>query len=131
MTGKIWLGAAAAIGAVLLGVTGFAPRLASADDAGATASCGSKDNPCPLQKWMRANMGTPLAAGDLDSVGKALDRVAPLAPDPSWSIWATSSNAGSAAAKNKDTAGVKASCKSCHDAYKDKYKAQYRARPFN
>ena len=26
-------------------------------------------------------------------------------------------------------AGVKAACKSCHDAFKDKYKAQFRARP--
>lgn len=129
MRARIWLGAATIMAAVL-GALALAPRSASAGDT-AAPSCGTTDNPCPMQKWMRVNMGTPLAGGDLDTVGKALDHVAPLTPDPAWSIWAKSSNEGSAAAKKKDTAGVKASCKSCHDAYKDKYKSLYRTRPFN
>jgi hypothetical protein len=111
-----------------LGALVFATRLASADP----PACGTSDNPCPLQKWMRTNMGTPMAAGDLDTVGKALDNTPGLNPDPTWAtVWNQSSAAGSAAAKNKDTAGVKASCKTCHDAYKDKYKTQYRTRPVN
>lgn len=127
MRANHWLGAA--FGCALLGALTRTPRSAAADDAGVTLSCGTSDAPCPLQKWMRANMGTPLAAGDTDALGKALDHIATLSPDASWTAWAQSASAGSLAAKSKDMAGVKASCKSCHDAFKDKYKAQFRARP--
>jgi hypothetical protein len=109
----------------------MAPRSVLADDAGAAASCGTSDNPCPLQKWMRANMGTPLASGDTDALGKAFDRVATLSPDPGWAGWTQSASAGSTAAKGKDMAGVKAACKTCHDGFKDKYKTQFRPRPVN
>jgi hypothetical protein len=78
---------------------------------------------------MRANMGASLAAGDTDALGKALDHVAALSPDPTWTTWSTMAKQGSAAAAGKDMTGVKAACKSCHDAYKDKYKTQFRARP--
>jgi cytochrome c553 len=124
---KMWLGAA--FGCAILGVLAAAPRSAEAVDAGVTLSCGTTDVPCPLQKWMRANMGAPLAAGDTDSLGKAFDRVPTFSPDASWAAWAQSASAGSTAARNKDMAGVKAACKSCHDAFKDKYKAQFRTRP--
>ena len=105
--------------AVLAGV----PSAASADD----ATCGSKENPCPLQKWMRANMGAALAAGDLPTLAKSLDKTAALSPDPSWT-WTAIAKAGADAARKGDTAGAKAACKGCHDAYKDKYKSQFRAR---
>jgi hypothetical protein len=120
-TTKFYLGVA--IGAALLGALALTPRAASAD------ACGTTDNPCPLQKWMRSNMGTPLASGDLGALGTAFDHVASLSPDPSWAAWAQAASAGSAAAKNKDIAGVKAACKTCHDGFKDKYKAQFRVRP--
>jgi hypothetical protein len=124
---KTWLGAA--LGCAILAALAVAPRNAGADDAGVTASCGTTDSPCPLQKWMRANMGAPLAAGDTDTLAKAFDRLTTLAPDASWTAWVQATNAGSTAAKNKDMAGVKGACKSCHDAFKDKYKAQFRTRP--
>jgi hypothetical protein len=124
MTAKICLGVA--ITAALLGALALAPRAASADP---PASCGTTDNPCPLQKWMRGNMGTPLASGDLGALGTAFDHVAGLSPDPSWAAWGQAASAGSTAAKNKDMAGVKAACKTCHDSFKDKYKAQFRTRP--
>jgi cytochrome c553 len=123
MTAKICLGVA--ITAALLGALALAPRAASADP----PACGTTDNPCPLQKWMRGNMGTPLASGDMGSLGAAFDHVATLSPDPSWAVWAQAASAGSTAAKNKDSAGVKAACKTCHDAFKDKYKAQFLTRP--
>jgi hypothetical protein len=123
MTARTWLGAA--IGAALLGALVFTPLSASADG----AACGTSDNPCPLQKWMRANMGAPLASGDLGALGAAFDHAATLSPDPSWAGWGQAASAGSTAAKNKDTAGVKAACDSCHKAFKDKYKAQFRPRP--
>jgi hypothetical protein len=118
-------------GALLL-VTGGAllSPLALADDAGA-GSCGTTDNPCPLQKWMRANMGAPLAAGDMDALGRSLSHVAASNPDATWTTWTQIATQGAAAAAAKDMTGVKASCKSCHDAFKDKYKAQYRPKAFN
>ncbi len=113
--------AAVAVGA--LGVTTIRMRTAFADDA-----CGSKENPCPLQKWMRQNMAPALAAGDNAGLAAALDKVAKTSPDSSWSSWSTISKQGSDAAKKGDLAGAKASCKDCHDAYKAKYKAQYRTK---
>ncbi|MGH7283578.1 MAG: hypothetical protein ACRELY_18790 [Polyangiaceae bacterium] len=98
--------------------------VARADD----ASCGSKENPCPLQKWMRQNMAPALAAGDNAGLAASFDKVAANAPDASWSTWSQFAKQGSNAAKKGDTAGAKAACKSCHDAYKDKYKAQYRTK---
>jgi hypothetical protein len=138
MKQKSWLlGIPAALLSLALAAAIVAPlteRQAKADPPGpapapAPAACGTSDNPCPLQKWMRANMGTPLAAGDMDALGKALDHAAGLSPDASWAQWTQFAKQGSTAAAAKDLTGVKASCKSCHDAFKDKYKTQYRARP--
>jgi hypothetical protein len=133
MMRKSWL---LGISAVLFAfVAAMVPRLAGGQSppapapAPAPAACGTMDTPCPLQKWMRANMGTPLAAGDMAALGTSLDHAAGLSPDATWTTWAQFAKQGSTAAAAKDLNGVKASCKSCHDAYKDKYKAQYRARP--
>jgi len=108
--------------AALVGLT----HTARADD----AQCGGSKNPCPLERWMRDNMGTPMAGGDLATVGKSMDFIAGRAPDSSYANWGQIAKSGSDAAKANDTAKVKASCKSCHDQYKAKYKGQYRARPF-
>lgn len=126
MSWKRWL--CGVSGGLLLAGAVFMPHLAAADGSDA-GSCGTTDAPCPLQKWMRSNMGAPLAAGDMDSLGRALTHVAASSPDPTWTTWAQFANQGAAAAAAKDMTGVKASCKSCHDAFKDKYKTQYRARP--
>jgi hypothetical protein len=136
MRSKSWLWG---IGAVVIASSFGATRFAAADPtqapapapAPAPAACGTSDNPCPLQKWMRANMGAALAAGDTDALGKALDHAATLSPDATWTTWSQFAKQGSTAAAAKDMTGVKAACKSCHDAYKDKYKGQYRARPVN
>jgi hypothetical protein len=128
MQKKTWLWGL--FGALLLVGTVAVPQLAGAQ-APPPAACGTMDNPCPLQKWMRANMGTPLASGDTDALGKALDHAATLSPDATWTTWAQIAKQGSTAAAAKDMNGVKAACKSCHDAYKDKYKAQYRSKAVN
>lgn len=97
--------------------------------ASADAACGSKENPCPLQKWMQANVGSKMADGNMKAVADGLDKAAALSPDPSWTEWATMSKAGADAARKGDTAGVKASCKNCHDKYKQQYKDKYRMKP--
>jgi hypothetical protein len=103
---------------------------ASAED----ATCGSKENPCPLQKWMRQNMAAANSSGDMAALATDFDKVSKIAPDPKWNgadakaSWDAIAKAGVAAAKANDAAAVKAACKSCHDAFKDKYKAQFRTK---
>ncbi len=93
----------------------------------APAACDGKATPCPMQKLMR---GTLTAAGsDPKKLAAAFARVAALSPNGGWT-WAAISQKGAAAARADDVAGAKAACKECHDAYKEKYKAQYRARAF-
>jgi hypothetical protein len=78
---------------------------------------------------MKANMGPAAATGDTGDLAKGLDYVAAHAPAgmPAWSGIA---KGGAAKARAGDVDGAKASCKSCHDQYKAKYKAEMRDRPF-
>jgi cytochrome c553 len=79
------------------------------------------DPKTPLGKWMKPNMGAPLAGEDYDTLKKSLDLVASKVPKGDYPQWSAFASAGSAAAAKEDLKGVKASCKQCHDAYKDKY----------
>jgi hypothetical protein len=92
--------------------------------------CGAKGNPCPLQKWMRANVATAVAAGDTAALARALDRVATFSPNPSWQ-WSQMSKEAAAAARSGDMAGARKSCQGCHNLYKEPWKASYRKRPVN
>src|SRR4051794_10833469 len=89
---------------VLAGVLAFAAVLGTAPSALADDACGTKENPCPLQKWMRANMGTAAAAEDTAALAKALGKAATFSPDAGWT-WAKIANDGAAAAKKGDLAG--------------------------
>jgi len=97
-----------------------------------TFACGDKDKgqpPCPTQKWMKENMAPAAASGDGAALAKALEYVAGKAPD-GFKDWATISKAGADKAKAGDVDGAKKSCKTCHDQYKAKYKAEVRDRAF-
>ncbi|MGO8994369.1 MAG: hypothetical protein ACLQVI_13705 [Polyangiaceae bacterium] len=118
------------VAGVMLGAAAIAAApAASADDA-----CGTKENPCPLQKWMRQNMAPANASGDMAALATDFDKVSKIAPDAKWNgsdpkaNWDAIARAGVAAAKASDAAAVKAACKGCHDAFKDKYKAQFRTK---
>jgi len=119
---------------VIAGVTLGAAALAAAPSAAADDACGTKENPCPLQKWMRQNMAPSNASGDMAALATDFDKVAKIAPDPKWNgadpkaNWDAIAKAGQAAAKANDAAAVKAACKGCHDGFKDKYKAQFRTK---
>jgi hypothetical protein len=92
--------------------------------------CGAKDQkPCPMQGWMKKVMATASSGGDGDKLAQALTYVATHAP-PGYPKWTDLAKAGAAKAKAGDIDGAKASCKECHDAYKDNYKATMRDRPF-
>ncbi len=90
--------------------------------------CGDKNTPCPLQRWMRANMAPALAAMDAPALARALDRTASFSPDASWT-WAAMSKTAADAARRGDVAEARKSCQACHNAYKEKWKASYRKRP--
>src|ERR1700723_2886101 len=90
---------------IVAGVMLGAAAIAAAPTASADDACGTKDNPCPLQKWMRQNMAAANAAGDMAALGTAFDKVSKIAPDPKWNgadpkaSWDAIAKAGQAAAK--------------------------------
>jgi hypothetical protein len=94
------------------------------------AVAGAGEAKTPLGKWMKPNMGTPLAGQDFDKLKASFDLVASKPPPGDYPQWASISQAGSKASAAKDVAGVKSACKQCHDAYKTKYQADYPTRPF-
>lgn len=101
---------------------------AAASASAGPAECGKKPLPdCPLQAWMKANANPPVMTSNLPALAIALDKIAGFAP-PSYTNWASISKDGAAAARNGDLAAAKASCRSCHDQYKQKYKTEMRDR---
>ena len=82
---------------------------------------------CPLQAWMKANTNPPIAANDLPALAIALDKTATMGP-PGYGNWASIAKDGAKAAKAGDMTAAKASCRTCHDQYKTKYKAELRGR---
>lgn len=108
-----------------------APSAAPAASGSATPeSCGTKPLPdCPLQAWMKANANPPMSKGDLPGLQAALEKMVALAPPGSgYPNWVSISKDGANAAKGGDMSGAKASCRTCHDQYKAKYRAELRAR---
>jgi hypothetical protein len=86
--------------------------------------CGSRGNPCPLQRFMHGAMETAHTA---DTLTAAFTRVAGMSPDPAWA-WVAIATRGADLANAGDVAGAKAQCKACHDAYREPYRALHRAR---
>lgn len=123
-----WTFAAAAFAACLGAVSAatlLTPQVAFADG----AACGATGQPpCPLQKWMRANLGAAQSNGDAAALAAGLTKTAALNPDPTWTDWVKISNDGAAAASKGDIAGAKASCNGCHQKYKADYKAKFRTK---
>jgi hypothetical protein len=100
------------------------------------AKCGEKGQPsCPLQGWMEKNMQDPMDKNDLAKVAASLEKAATFVPDPKWNDgdngWAKIAKAGAAAAKAGKASEVKAACKSCHKAWRNEYKKQFRMKPIS
>jgi hypothetical protein len=118
---------AAATGATASTSGGMAPA-ASASAGAAAAACGTKPLPdCPLQAWMKANTNPAIASQDFPGLATALDKTATFAP-AGYTNWASIAKDGAKAARASDMTATKASCRTCHDQYKDKYKKELRAR---
>jgi len=99
----------------------------------AGGTCGEKGQPdCPLQGWMEKNMQEPFDAKDLKKVAEALDKAAGFAPDPTWNEgangWSKIAKDAAAAAKAGNFEVVQKACKSCHKAWRSKYKKEHRTR---
>jgi hypothetical protein len=119
--------ATAAVGAA---ATPTASAVASAAAGPKTFDCGAKgQKPCPMQGWMKTVMASASSSGDGAKLASALAYVAGK-PPPGMGQWTAISNAGVAAAKAGDIDGAKATCKQCHDLYKEKYKSSMRDRPW-
>jgi len=76
---------------------------------------------------MKANTNPAIAANDLPALALALDKTVTFAP-PGYTNWVSISKDGAKAARAGDMTATKASCRSCHDQYKDRYKREMRAR---
>lgn len=110
--------------------TGTASAASSAAAGPKTFDCGAKgQKPCPMQGWMKTVMASASSSGDGTKLANALAYTAGKAP-PGMGQWSAISNAGVAKAKAGDIEGAKATCKQCHDLYKEKYKASMRDRPW-
>lgn len=98
------------------------------------AKCGEKGQPnCPLQGWMEKHMQEPFDNKDLKKVAESLETAAGFVPDPKWNDgatgWSKIAKDGAAAAKAGNFEAVQQSCKSCHKAWRSKYKKEHRMRP--
>ena len=82
---------------------------------------------------MEQHLQHAVEAEDLPALAKGLTRAATFAPDPSWNTgdqaWSTIAKSGAAAATAGDLATAKQTCKTCHKAWRSKYKETYRKRP--
>lgn len=97
--------------------------------AAAPPACGKKPLPdCPLQGWMKKNMGPAMSAADFSALAEGLDRIATFAPS-GYPNWASIAKDGAGAARAADFGAVKAACRGCHDQYKKPYKTEMRTRP--
>jgi hypothetical protein len=95
-----------------------------------TYDCGAKgQKPCPMQGWMKTVMVAASSSGDRDELSKAFSYASRRSP-PGYDEWSTFGEAGAAKAKAGDIDGAKASCKQCHDLYKERYTHEMRDRPF-
>lgn len=100
----------------------------------AAPACGGDGQPhCPLQQWMEDNVTPAVEAGDTARLGAALTKIATFAPAPAWNSgtpsWRGIAEEGAARAAAGDMRGARAACKSCHQAFKDRYRAEFRTRP--
>lgn len=118
----------ASAGTAATAATATAASAGAGDAASAAPACGKKPLPdCPLQGWMKLNTNPAVSANDLPALATALDKIVTFAP-AGYTNWASIAKDGAKAARAGDMTAAKASCRTCHDQYKDKYKKEMRAR---
>ena len=81
-----------------------------------------------MQAWMQKNAQPAMQSNDAAKVGAVLEQIAKMTPPGAYPKWEKISIDGAAAGKSGDFGAAKASCRTCHEEYKAKYKADDRAR---
>ena len=69
-------------------------------------------------------MGAQVTAGDAKALAPIFAQTKGMGK-PEYANWTSLADEGKAAAEKGDLAGAKATCKSCHDAYRSDYKKKY------
>ena len=82
---------------------------------------------CPLQAWMKQNAAPPMASADFPALAAAFDKIPALAP-PDYTAWSGIARDGAAAARAGDMPETKTACRTCHDLYQKRYRAELRRR---
>jgi hypothetical protein len=97
--------------------------------AASAVACGDKPAPaCPMAAWMKANATPAITSSNFEALAAVLGRTVALAPE-GYANWASISRDGADAARVQNLDAVKASCRSCHNQYRGRYRAEMRARP--
>jgi hypothetical protein len=99
----------------------------------AVVACGGAGQPrCPLDAWMEENVEPAAERGDLSRLAELYTKMAGFAPDPSWNTgdnsWRAIAEGAAAKARAGDMRGARSACKSCHQAWKERYRNEFRAR---
>jgi hypothetical protein len=95
-----------------------------------TAACGEPGlAPCPLQGWMRTNLGAQLARRDFDGLAAGFERLAASSPAEGYESWAELARTGAAAARSKELASVRSACRACHEEHRARYRKEKRRAP--
>jgi hypothetical protein len=76
---------------------------------------------------MKANTSPAMSAQDFPALATALEKIVSFAP-AGYTNWVSISRDGADAARAQTLDGVKASCRGCHNQYKDKYRKEMRDR---
>ena len=87
----------------------------------AAIPAGAADN---TLKDLMKKMGGQVAAGDAKGLAPIFEQTKTKGK-PEFSNWNAIADKGKAAANAGDLAAAKATCKECHDAYRDTYKTKY------
>lgn len=77
---------------------------------------------------MQKNANPAVQSGDAAKVGAVLEQIGKMTPPAGYPNWEKISADGAAAGKSGDFTAAKASCRTCHDQYKAKYKTDDRGR---
>jgi hypothetical protein len=99
----------------------------------AAVACGGAGQPrCPLDAWMEDNVEPAAERGDLPRLAELYTKMANFAPDPSWNAggnsWRAIAEGAAAKARAGDARGARSACKSCHQAWKERYRSEFRSR---
>jgi hypothetical protein len=90
------------------------------------AAAGSADAADTTMKTLMKKMGATAASEDAKGLAPLLAQTKSMKPaDPAFNGWDAIADAAKAAAEKGDLAAAKATCKECHNKFRDSYKTKY------